>query len=110
MYNRITFAKMLPGKGAELGEFFEREIATRQRKIRGNWRELLLEDDEHPRELRYFSAWYEKSYADAYATSGGFDRTEAALRPFLIEDPVVREFDTFGYHRALPDESADQAP
>lgn len=105
MYNRITFAKMLPNHGSELGEFFEREIAAKQRQIRGNWRELLLEDDDHPGEIRYFSVWYEKEYADAYAATGGFDRTASALRPFLTEDAIVKEFDTYGYHRPLPDES-----
>jgi len=104
MYNRITFAKLVPGRGPELGEFFEREIASQQRKVRGNWRELLLEDDEYPGEVRYFSVWHEKTYADAYEADGGFERTAALMRPFFSEDPVVHNFDTHGYYRPLPDE------
>jgi hypothetical protein len=108
MYNRITFAQLVPGRGAELGEFFEREVAAEQRKVRGNWRELLLEDDEYPGEIRYFSVWYEKKYADMYAASGGFERTARVLRTFFTEDPVVQEYDTYGYSRPLPDESAER--
>lgn len=108
MYNRITFAQLQPGRGAELGEFFEREVATEQRKVRGNWRELLLEDDEHLGEVRYFSVWYEKKYADAYAAAGGFERTERLLRTFFTEDPVVHEYDTYGYSRPLPNESTEK--
>lgn len=107
MYNRITFAKLVPGRGAELGEVFEREIAAQQ-KVRGNWRELILEDDGHPGEIRYFSVWYEKEYADAYAAGGGFERTARLMRTFFTEDPVVREYDTYGYSRPLPDESTEQ--
>jgi hypothetical protein len=101
MYQRITFAKLIPGRGPELGEFFDREIASKQRQVLGNWRELLLEDDESPGEVRYFSCWHEKAHADAYSAVGGFERTAALMRPFFSEDPVVHHYDTFGYSRPL---------
>jgi quinol monooxygenase YgiN len=109
VYNRITFARLVPGRGAELGEFFEREVAAAQRKVRGNWRELLLEDDEQPGEIRYFSVWHEKKYADAYAANGGFSATARLLRPFFTEDPVTHEYDTYGYFRPMQEQSAERS-
>jgi hypothetical protein len=107
MYQRIIFAKLVPGRGPELGALFEREIAPKQRKVLGNWRELLLEDDQYPGEVRYFSCWHEKHFADAYESAGGFAKTAALMRPFFDQEPVVHHYDTFGYSRPLGEGQID---
>src|SRR4051794_26361449 len=107
MYQRITFAKLVPGRGPELGALFEREIAPKQRKVLGNWRELLLEDDEYSGEVRYFSCWHEKRFAEEFGAVGGFEKTAPLMRPFFAEEPMVPHFRTFGYSRPLGDGQID---
>jgi quinol monooxygenase YgiN len=101
MHERITFGRVDPARLGELSRLFHEELQPVLRASTGNWRELLYEDESEPGRIVYFSVWHEKKYADRFDELWEFERVFSTLRPFFLEGPETRIFETVGYSRAL---------
>lgn len=101
MHERITFAKVDPARMEEFKRVWHEELFPVLRAVTGNWRELMFEDPREPGRILYFSVWHTKEHANRFDAQWGFDHVFHALRPFFIEGPETRIFQTIGCNRPL---------
>ena len=101
MHERVTFGKIDPGRLEEFRNVWNEELFPVLRAVTGNWRELMFEREDEAGRVVYFSVWHDKKYADRFDELWGFERVFAALRPFFVEGPDTRIFQTVGYNRPL---------
>jgi heme-degrading monooxygenase HmoA len=96
MFVRLTYLNFLPGKIEEAKRIYYDELVPIVKKQKGNLDCRMLEPVDNKDDYISMTVWDNKEDADAYQTSGIYNRLVDRVKDFYSKPPVLKVYSSEG--------------